>query len=460
MTKSQAWKEKKFCDWYARTWEISTSEMHYAWLAPGEKDLGLLSDSDLSRMRIMDIGCGMGENMIALTRAGAEVYGLDISDHMLERAQKNWNAVFGDEKKLQVSCEDMRHFRAFPGIKFDLIISVYSLEYLSSIREFRNVLAIFAGRLNEGGKLVFSFSHPLQHHLHNFLGNQSGRVNPEDKASPLIYSFQDVVGALSDTGFHVERIVELGTKNPSQIDYESSLKFPYHFHKGQNPCRPEFDEFSSRFPHTVIYRVTRPSKKEIPPETQAFLGMNFGKRRLWGEFRTINDRISIFTSDKNYNVDILSPKDSVVAVCDVLDFTINQQHLKDADPVEIVYHRTGKEYKQRIPSFSLLGIIHRQLEDSDLTSFYDLSFMPEGTDLTKGLFIERMDPLFARLTEKFPRNRLGLLVFVNDSEPGEGKVGLEHFTPAVGDKIQIRYIVSEWGTDWPKKKKTGQMTLF
>jgi hypothetical protein len=81
-------------------------------------------------------------------------------------------------------------------------------------------------------------------------------------------------------------------------------------------------------------------------------------------------------------------------------------------------------------------------------------------EISKGLFIERIDPLFARLTERFPKNRLGLLVFVNENEPGEGKVGLENFTPAAGDKIQIRYIVSEWGTDWPRKKKTGQMNLF
>jgi ubiquinone/menaquinone biosynthesis C-methylase UbiE len=460
MTKSQTWKEKKFCDWYAETWEISTSEMHYAWLAPGENELGILSDCDIGSMRIMDVGCGMGENIIALSSAGADCYGLDISEHMLERAQINWNQNIGDAKKLKVSCEDMRHFKSFVGIKFDLIISIYSLEYLTSIREFRNVLAIFQNRLNEGGKLIFSFSHPLQHHLHELLGNQSGRVNPDDKKSPLIYSFQDVVGALSDTGFHVERIVELGTKNPSSIDYESSIKYPYHFHKGHNPCRPEFDEFSSKFPHTVVYRVTRPEKKKMAAETQAMLGMNYGRRRLWGEMRTVTDRLSILTSAQNFTVDVLSAKDSVVAVCDVLDFTITEDHLFEKEDAEIVYHRTGKEYKVNVPSFSLLGIIHYHLYDTDLNPFYDLSYMPEGMDISKGLFIERVDPLFARLTERFPKNRLGLLVFVNENEPGEGKVGLENFTPAAGDKIQIRYIVSEWGADWPRKKKTGQMNLF
>ncbi|HSR35450.1 MAG TPA: hypothetical protein VLY63_33190, partial [Anaerolineae bacterium] len=48
---------------------ISTDDVHYGPLAPGERELGLLGN--ILGKHILEIGCGGGQNSIALTKWGA-----------------------------------------------------------------------------------------------------------------------------------------------------------------------------------------------------------------------------------------------------------------------------------------------------------------------------------------------------------------------------------------------------
>ena len=62
---SHSWEEKEACDLYEQTWEISTEDIHYGWLAPGEKSVQMLNDIP-EGAKALDVGCGMGENVVAL----------------------------------------------------------------------------------------------------------------------------------------------------------------------------------------------------------------------------------------------------------------------------------------------------------------------------------------------------------------------------------------------------------
>ncbi|MFX1286438.1 MAG: class I SAM-dependent methyltransferase [Promethearchaeota archaeon] len=53
-------------------------------MAPGEKELGLLGN--VKGKRILELGCGGGQNSIVLAKWGAKVIGLDISEIQLECA--------------------------------------------------------------------------------------------------------------------------------------------------------------------------------------------------------------------------------------------------------------------------------------------------------------------------------------------------------------------------------------
>jgi ubiquinone/menaquinone biosynthesis C-methylase UbiE len=147
----QNWQDREYCKQYADTWEISTYDVHYGWLADGESKLKLLSDIDIDDIEgaaVLDVGCGMGENLFSLLRRGAKCFGIDISEHMLKYAR-------GRSPKISLVQQDMREFSAFPGVSFDIILSIYSLEYLESLKDFRDVLSTLFSRLQPGGVRVF-----------------------------------------------------------------------------------------------------------------------------------------------------------------------------------------------------------------------------------------------------------------------------------------------------------------
>jgi ubiquinone/menaquinone biosynthesis C-methylase UbiE len=83
---SHTWEEKEVCNLYEQTWEISTDEIHYGWLSPGENSLRLLADIP-EGSKTLDVGCGMGENVVALNGMKMDAYGLDISRHMVRKAR-------------------------------------------------------------------------------------------------------------------------------------------------------------------------------------------------------------------------------------------------------------------------------------------------------------------------------------------------------------------------------------
>lgn len=124
---SQSWDDNDFCENYERTWEISVSEVHYGWLSPGESQLQLLKEVNLSEANVLDVGCGLGQNLVALSKSGANCFGLDISQCMLDISSEtiSENKV-GSKVVLQQG--DMRKFSAFKDIDFDVILSIYSME--------------------------------------------------------------------------------------------------------------------------------------------------------------------------------------------------------------------------------------------------------------------------------------------------------------------------------------------
>ena len=80
------------CSWdtisahYQARTRISTDDVHYGSLAPGERELGLLGD--VTGKRIIDIGCGGGQNSIALTKWGAICVGVDPSPAQIAHARR------------------------------------------------------------------------------------------------------------------------------------------------------------------------------------------------------------------------------------------------------------------------------------------------------------------------------------------------------------------------------------
>lgn len=103
--------------------------------------------------KILDLGCGYGESDKYYKKLGAKsVLGVDISEHMIEIANKN-NKTNGVEYEVK-AMEDISQI----DDKFDIIISSLAFHYL---KDYTQLVKDIYNLLNDNGYLVFSQEHPF-----------------------------------------------------------------------------------------------------------------------------------------------------------------------------------------------------------------------------------------------------------------------------------------------------------
>lgn len=103
--------------------------------------------------KILDLGCGYGENCRYMSELGAEqVIGIDISQKMLDVAiQEN---SLPNIQYLQKSMNEISSLHQ----KFDLIISSLAVHY---IEDFDKLVTNIYDCLNSNGTFIFSQEHPI-----------------------------------------------------------------------------------------------------------------------------------------------------------------------------------------------------------------------------------------------------------------------------------------------------------
>ena len=173
---------------------------------------------NLSGKAVLDLGCGYGENCAEFKRLGASrVVGIDISDKMLEVAQKeNMGIEFIEADMSDLSCVD--------GL-FDVVFSSLAVHY---IKDFDSFVAGVSRILVDGGVFIFSQEHPLTTApptgaswtrdenntvLHyNLMGYmRSGQRSTTwivDNVIKYHRPFSEIVNALISNGFTIDKIIE------------------------------------------------------------------------------------------------------------------------------------------------------------------------------------------------------------------------------------------------------------
>src|SRR3972149_5538370 len=73
----------KIAEYYNIRYEISCDVVHYGPLCPGEDRLRLLGD--IRGKKVIDMGCGGGQNAVALAKMGAKVTAVDFSCEQINR---------------------------------------------------------------------------------------------------------------------------------------------------------------------------------------------------------------------------------------------------------------------------------------------------------------------------------------------------------------------------------------
>ncbi len=251
---------------YQASTRISTHDVHYGPLAPGEREMGLLGH--VTGKRVIEIGCGGGQNAIALTRWGACCVGVDPSPAQLEHARR-LAAEHGVEVQfVPGAAEDLS---AFPDASFDIALSSYAFGYVADLgRAYAETWRL----LKPGGLFVFCLSHPwfqaVGWHLAGDpdapeVGNYAAWPGIEKwdwafdngVSAPMwghLRTLAQIVNELVEAGFTLERLIEQNVEDVAGASPEELARFPY-----VNRFDPNSQEYRvmRKLPLTLLIRARK-----------------------------------------------------------------------------------------------------------------------------------------------------------------------------------------------------------
>jgi len=131
---------------------VASGAVQYGPDLPTDDDLRLLGN--VSGKRVLDLGCGSGENAIALARAGAHVIALDLSKAQLALARK---LAEGAEVRVEWHESDVSDLAFLRADSIDVAFASGVLGEVDDLdRCFRQVHRV----LRPGAPFVFSLDHP------------------------------------------------------------------------------------------------------------------------------------------------------------------------------------------------------------------------------------------------------------------------------------------------------------
>ena len=144
---------EKEADLYSQLLITQTSDVHFGVGIPGNQDLGLISSCS-DRRRALDIGCGSGENAIALSSLGYDVLGVDASARQIQLATNRASQLANAPSFEVCPAESIRFLQG----AFSLIISVGVLHFCSNLS---GIMRIIQSKLESQGQLILSLPHPV-----------------------------------------------------------------------------------------------------------------------------------------------------------------------------------------------------------------------------------------------------------------------------------------------------------
>jgi ubiquinone/menaquinone biosynthesis C-methylase UbiE/ADP-ribose pyrophosphatase YjhB (NUDIX family) len=145
-TIAKAYQEERYGDRFG-------SRLMWSWRA-SEDDLHVLGE--VSRKRVLVLGCGGGQDVVALCKLGAVVVGIDASAPQLAYARKHAakhdaaNAAF-----VEGTVEDLSRF---DSASFDVVVSIHALDFVDDLAA---VLTGAARVLKDNGVLATAVKHPF-----------------------------------------------------------------------------------------------------------------------------------------------------------------------------------------------------------------------------------------------------------------------------------------------------------
>ena len=242
-------------DSYQRDAAISTDDVHYGPLIPGERYYKLLGN--IHGKRVLELACGAAQNSIALSKWGARVTAVDVSLNQLDHARRLVDREHADVDIVQ---GDIERLSMFLEESFEVALSANGIEFVPDIRE---CLREWHRVLRPDGLLVLSTVHPLaafewdSQQSALLVGNYfnlpvevwDDLVGVDDqKGLTFFHTIEEMFSTLTAVGFAVERILEPFPHPVDQMNETEMATIPY---KGKSWERDY--ERMSRVPFNIVY---------------------------------------------------------------------------------------------------------------------------------------------------------------------------------------------------------------
>jgi SAM-dependent methyltransferase/ADP-ribose pyrophosphatase YjhB (NUDIX family) len=178
-----------------------------------EDDVRVLDD--VRNRRALVLGCGGGQDCVALERMGAVVVGLDRSEKQLAYARKY--AERHDARNVSFVESDFTDLSRFGDASFDLVLTIRAIDYASDLRR---AIDEAARVLKPAGVLAIAVPHPLNERVSHApyvversywdetsdfewtIGETSATLRQH---TPTLSSW---FALLTDAGLQIERIAE------------------------------------------------------------------------------------------------------------------------------------------------------------------------------------------------------------------------------------------------------------
>ncbi len=216
---------------FQKTAKMKLSDIHWGVHAPYEKELKLLGK--IKGKKVIEVGCGGGQNSIALAKKGAKVTGIDLSKEQLKFAENlakkervKVNFIKGDFQKLS---------KYVKKESFDIALSSWAFQYSPDLNKlFKEVYKV----LKKNGKFVFAMPHPFQDIIDPMEFKKKRRIKFERsyfdtgryeevgvvKGEKRVFvgfhvKVSDIFNALVKAGFKVEKILEPLSLEDSGFEY-------------------------------------------------------------------------------------------------------------------------------------------------------------------------------------------------------------------------------------------------
>lgn len=110
---------------------------------------------------VLDLGCAAGRNTVPLAREGFNVWAVDASPAMVERARERMAGILGrDEARRRVRVGRMEDLGDFPDGRFDLVVGLGVYHQATDRTSRERALAETARVLAPGGLVLVAVFHP------------------------------------------------------------------------------------------------------------------------------------------------------------------------------------------------------------------------------------------------------------------------------------------------------------